>query len=105
MFLLLSVFKLRWLGISQLDISQLTSPSESQSQYRPTRIISGRENCRTLSRCRARYNNGVHFGKGVLKNCNFGDAGKQVQAPKYDVQVGNSAVLRQSPQSRLYPLL
>jgi hypothetical protein len=61
-------------------------------------IIGGNETGRTLPVCRARFNNGVHPGKVVDKNCNFGYGGKEVLAPQYDVLVGNPAVLKQSPQ-------
>jgi hypothetical protein len=61
-------------------------------------IIGGNETGRTLPVCRARYNQGVHPGKVVGKNCNFSTGGKEVLAPQYEVLVGNPAVLRQSPQ-------
>ncbi len=61
-------------------------------------IIGGREPGRSLPVCRAIYNKGVHPGKVVEKNCNFGYGGKEVLAPQYDVLVGNPAVLTQSPQ-------
>jgi hypothetical protein len=61
-------------------------------------IIGGREPGRSLPVCRAIYNKGVHPGKVVGKNCNFGYGGKEVRAPQYDVLVGNPAVLTQSPQ-------
>ena len=61
-------------------------------------IIGGNETGRTLPVCRARYNQGIHPGKVVGKNCNFAYGGKEVLAPQYDVLVGNPAVLTQSPQ-------
>ena len=61
-------------------------------------IIGGNETGRTLPVCRARYNKGVHPGKVVGKNCNFGYGGKEVLAPQYDVLVGNPNILHQSPQ-------
>ena len=61
-------------------------------------IIGGNEAGRTLPVCRAIYNKGVHPGKVVGKNCNFGYGGKEVLAPQYDVLVGNPAVLNKSPQ-------
>ncbi len=64
----------------------------------PNAIIGGREPGRSLPVCRAIYNKGVHPGKVVGKNCNFGYGGKEVLAPQYDVLVGDPAVLMQSPQ-------
>ena len=61
-------------------------------------IIGGNEAGRPLPVCRAIYNKGVHPGKVVGKNCNFGYGGKEVLAPQYDVLVGNPAVLNKSPQ-------
>jgi len=61
-------------------------------------IIGGNESGRTLAVCRAKYNQGIHPGKVVGKNCNFGYGGKEVLAPQYEVLVGNPAVLTQSPQ-------
>ena len=61
-------------------------------------IIGGKESGRTLPVCRARYNQGVHPGKVVGKNCNFAYAGKEVLAPQYDVLVGKPDVLTQIPQ-------
>ena len=64
----------------------------------PNAIIGGSEPGRTLPVCRAIYNKGVHPGKVVGKNCNFGYGGKEVLAAQYDVLVGNPAVLNKSPQ-------
>jgi TolA-binding protein len=61
-------------------------------------IIGGNETGRTLPVCRARYNQGVHPGKVVGKNCNFSTGGKEVLAPQYEVLVGNPAALTQNPQ-------
>ena len=61
-------------------------------------IIGGHEPGRTLAVCRAIYNKGVHPGKVVGKNCNFGYAGKEVLAPQYEVLVGNPKLLMQNPQ-------
>jgi len=61
-------------------------------------IIGGYEPGRTLPVCRAIYNKGVHPGKVVGKNCNFGYAGKEVLAPQYEVLVGNPKLLMQNPQ-------
>ena len=44
-------------------------------------IIGGNEAGRTLAVCRAKYNQGVHPGKVVGKNCNFGYGGKEVLPP------------------------
>lgn len=64
----------------------------------PNAIIGGRENGRSLPVCRAIYNNGVHPGKVVGKNCNFGYGGKEVLAPQFEVLLGNPSILNQSPQ-------
>ena len=64
----------------------------------PNAIIGGNEPGRTLPVCRAIYNKGVHPGKVVGKNCNFGYGGKELLAPQYDVLVGNPAVLNKTPQ-------
>lgn len=61
-------------------------------------IIGGNESGRTLPVCRASYQQGVHPGKVVGKNCNFGYGGKEVLASQYEVLVGNSSVLIQIPQ-------
>jgi hypothetical protein len=61
-------------------------------------IIGGSEPGRVLPVCRARYKNGVHPGKVVAKNCNFGYGGNEVLAPEYEVLVGNPEVLTPSPQ-------
>ena len=61
-------------------------------------IIGGNETGRTLPVCRARYNQGIHPGKVVGKNCNFAYGGKEVLAPQYEVLVGNPNLLKQSPQ-------
>ena len=64
----------------------------------PNAIIGGSEPGRTLPVCRAIYNKGVHPGKVVGKNCNFGYGGKEVLAAQYDVLVGNPALLNKTPQ-------
>ena len=61
-------------------------------------IIGGNESGHTLPVCRAKYSQGVHPGKVVGQNCNFGYGGKEVLAPQYEVLVGNPAILMQSPQ-------
>ncbi len=64
----------------------------------PNPIIGGYEPGRSLSVCRARYNQGIHPGKVVGQNCNFGYGGREVLAAQYDVLLGNPALLTQSPQ-------
>ena len=64
----------------------------------PNAIIGGNEPGRTLPVCRAIYNKGVHPGKVVGKNCNFGYGGKELLAAQYDVLVGNPALLNKTPQ-------
>ena len=53
----------------------------------PNAIIGGSEPGRTLPVCRAIYNKGVHPGKVVGKNCNFGYGGLEVLSPQYAVLV------------------
>lgn len=45
----------------------------------------GREGNRILYVCRAPYNGGVHPGKIVGSNCNFGWGGQEITVPNYEV--------------------
>ena len=45
----------------------------------------GREGNRILYVCRASYNGGVHPGKIVGSNCNFGWGGNEITIPNYEV--------------------
>lgn len=45
----------------------------------------GKEGSRTLYVCRAAYKGGVHPGKIVGNNCNFGWGGNEITIPNYEV--------------------
>jgi hypothetical protein len=51
----------------------------------------GNENGHVLFVCHARHNGGVHPGKVVGNNCNFGYGGVEVAEPDYQVLVGHGA--------------
>ncbi|MBD1881581.1 MULTISPECIES: DUF3421 domain-containing protein [unclassified Coleofasciculus] len=63
---------LNWVGASNGDIP-------------PNAVIGGSESGRRLYICRAEYNGGVHPGKVVGNNCNFGWGGEEILAPFYEV--------------------
>jgi hypothetical protein len=45
----------------------------------------GRENNRILYGCRARYQGGLHPGKIIDNQCNFGFGGQELRSPNYEV--------------------
>lgn len=53
-------------------------------------VAGGSEPGRTLYVCRARYNNGVHPGKVVARNCNIGWGGAERLINSYEVLVASS---------------
>lgn len=55
-------------------------------------IVGGQEPGRTLPICRAAYRDGLHPGKIVAGNCNFGWGGKEIPSPKFDVLTGSPAI-------------
>lgn len=55
-------------------------------------IVGGQEPGRTLPICRAAYRDGLHPGKIVAGNCNFGWGGKEILDPKFDVLTGRPAI-------------
>lgn len=63
---------LNWVGASNGDIP-------------PNAVVGGSESGRRLYICRAEYNGGVHPGKVVGNNCNFGWGGEEILAPFYEV--------------------
>lgn len=50
-------------------------------------IVGGYENGRKLFICQASYQGGVHPGKVVGANCNFGFGGQEISASYYNVLV------------------
>lgn len=54
-------------------------------------LIGGAEPGRDLPVCRAAYDNGMHPGKVVVDNCNFGWGGYEILAKSYDVAVDNGS--------------
>ncbi|MBD2740980.1 DUF3421 domain-containing protein [Coleofasciculus sp. FACHB-1120] len=63
---------LNWVGASNGEI-----PANA--------MVGGSEPGRRLYICRAEYNGGVHLGKVVAENCNFGWGGKEILSPFYEV--------------------
>lgn len=51
-------------------------------------IAGGSEGHRPLFICQAEYMNGMHVGKVIGRNCNFGWGGREVMLPYYNVLVG-----------------
>jgi hypothetical protein len=60
-------------------------------------IPGGQEQGKPLAICAAPYKDGRHPGKVVGKTCNFGYAGAEVKSEKFDILLGNSALLAQNP--------
>ncbi len=58
-------------------------------------FIGGQEPGRQLPVCRAQYNGGIHPGKLVAANCNFGYGGREIEARNYEVLLSGAAL---SPQ-------
>ena len=77
------------LQVSQSSIKRYTWHRASNGQvpalngYVPIEV--GREGSRILYVCRANYNGGVHPGKIVGSNCNFGWGGNEITIPNYEV--------------------
>ena len=55
-------------------------------------ILGGQEPGRTLPICRAAYRDGLHPGKIVAGNCNFGWGGREIPSPSFDVLTGSPSV-------------
>lgn len=54
-------------------------------------VVGGKEAGRKLIVCRAPHARGVHPGKIVAGKCNFGYAGKEIAAPKFQVMINRGA--------------
>lgn len=63
--------------------------ARSQGQALPSNaVLLGYEaNGTALFSCRAPYNGGLHLGKVVAGNCNFGWGGREIVVPNYEVLV------------------
>ncbi|MPY70019.1 MAG: DUF3421 domain-containing protein [Alphaproteobacteria bacterium] len=70
----------------------LTWVPNTEPASRQNVILGGQEPGRTLPICRAAYQNGLHPGKIVAGNCNFGWGGKEILNPKFDVLTGRPAI-------------
>jgi len=53
----------------------------------PGAIAGGGENGRPLFICRAAHEGGLHPGKVVGRNCNFGWGGREILSERYEVLV------------------
>lgn len=60
-------------------------------------VPGGQEQGKPLAICAAPYKDGRHPGKVVGKTCNFGYAGLEVKSEKFDILLGNTALLAQNP--------
>ena len=69
------------------DPQRLAWVAAANGQIPRNAVVGGQEPGRNLAICRARYNNGVHPGKVVGRNCNFGWGGREILAPTYEVLV------------------
>jgi hypothetical protein len=63
----------------------------ANGQVPPGAVIGGKEPGRQLPVCRAPYQNGMHPGKLVAKNCNIGWGGKEITLNRYEVMVAVAA--------------
>lgn len=63
-------------------------------QVPPGAVIGGQEPGRSLPICRAKLGKGVHPGKVVEQNCNFGFNGREITVPVYEVLVGDAKSVR-----------
>lgn len=57
----------------------------SNGEIPPDAVVGGYESGRRLYICRAEYNGGVHPGKVVGNNCNFGWGEEEILSPFYEV--------------------
>ncbi|MBD1908675.1 DUF3421 domain-containing protein [Funiculus sociatus GB2-A5] len=71
-------------NLSQLQIS-FAWVAASNGQVPPGAVVGGKENGSSLYICRTEYKNGVHPGKVVSNNCNFGWGGQEILQPNYEV--------------------
>jgi len=69
----------------------------ANGQIPPNAIPGGQEQGKPLAICAAPYRDGRHPGKVVGKTCNFGYGGAEIKSEKFDVLLGNSALLKQNP--------
>lgn len=69
------------------DIRRYKWTAASQGKVPPRAVQGGHENGHALYICRAGYKGGVHPGKVVGGNCNFGWGGAEVRSPNYEVLV------------------
>jgi hypothetical protein len=69
--------------------AELRWVAASNGQVPPGAVIGGSEPGRNLPVCRARYQNGLHPGKVVARNCNIGWGGREITLPVYEVMVAS----------------
>jgi hypothetical protein len=69
----------------------------ANGQIPPNAIPGGQEQGKPLAICAAPYKDGRHPGKVVGKTCNFGYGGAEIKSEKFDILLGNSALLAQNP--------
>ena len=79
----------------------LSSGALAQLQWAPARdgavprgaVYGGKQTNQHLAICRAWYQNGVHPGKVVGRNCNIAWGDREITIPSYEVLVGNAQTL------------
>jgi len=76
-----TLWRYKWFNASYGRIPQ-------RDGYTPLPV--GKERSRTLYVCRARYKGGIHPGKLVGQNCNFGYGGREILRPNYQVLMFNT---------------
>jgi hypothetical protein len=69
------------------DISRYSWTAASNGQVPANAVKGGYENGHPLYICRAAHKGGVHPGKIVGRNCNFGWGGAEILSPNYHVLV------------------
>jgi hypothetical protein len=59
----------------------------SNGRVPPGAMVGGNEKGQSLYVCRAAYQDGLHPGKVIGRNCNIGWGGREVLRPNYEVLV------------------
>jgi hypothetical protein len=67
--------------------SRLAWVAAANGQIPKNAVPGGQESGRSLAICRAQYGKGVHPGKVVGRNCDFGWGGREMLSPNYEVLV------------------
>jgi hypothetical protein len=69
------------------DPHRLAWVAAANGQIPKNAVSGGQEAGHSLAICRAHYGNGIHPGKVVGRNCDFGWGGREMLAPNYEVLV------------------